>query len=180
MNHAHRALLSPLSDMGGGTAARPPVLTGDTADDVPPPQPTTTSGSGRYVVDVERAPQAIADLRRAADALEAEAVHAQDLADIKPPGLDAVSANAVRVFCEAAVGGQGSLRLALEGAVRRLRADADALEADLKAYLQVDEISLPPAHHLTLHQGHPDGPRCAAHRRRHCCEGVGSNLPPLK
>lgn len=147
MNHADRALLSPLSGMSGGTAALPPALAGDPPDHAPPP--TTTSG--RHLVEVERAPQAIADLRRAADALEVEVAQAQDLANIRPPGLDVVSANAVRAFCEAAVGAQGSLRLALEGAVRRFRADADALEASLKTYLQVDEISLPPAHHLTLH-----------------------------
>ncbi|MGQ0774320.1 MAG: hypothetical protein ACT4NY_07885 [Pseudonocardiales bacterium] len=97
---------------------------------------------------MDRAPQAIADLRRAAEALEAEAENAWNLAQITPPGLDVVSANAVRVFAEAAVGEQGSLRLALIGGARRLRDDADKLEASLKTYLQVDEISLPPAREL--------------------------------
>ncbi|MGH3923283.1 MAG: hypothetical protein ACRDTT_10515 [Pseudonocardiaceae bacterium] len=34
------------------------------------------TGGGRYSVDVDRAPQAIADLRRAADALDVEAQNA--------------------------------------------------------------------------------------------------------
>ena len=59
-----------------------------------------------------------------------------------------VSANAVRVFAEPAVGEQGSLRLALLGAADRFDSDVDKLEASLKAYRQVDEISLPPTRDL--------------------------------
>lgn len=77
-----------------------------------------------------------------------EADYTWTLARIKPPGLDVVSANAVRAFAEAAVGEHGSLRVALEGAARRCEQDTDKLEASLKAYLQVDEISLPPAREL--------------------------------
>lgn len=146
MNHADRALLSPLVSMGGEPSALTPALAGGPPDRRSLPQPATTIGG--CLVDAERAPQAIADLRRAADALEAEAARTHELANIRPPGLDVVSANAVRAFREAAVGAQGSLRSALEGAVRRFRADADELEAGLKTYLQVDEISLPPAHEL--------------------------------
>lgn len=134
--------------MPGGTASPTPAP--GAAPSGPPalPQPTTTTGGGSYSVDVDRAPQAIADLRRAAEALESEATRAWELARIEPPGLDVVSANAVRVFVEAAVGEQGSLRLALIGGAQRLRDDADKLEASLKTYLQVDEISLPPAREL--------------------------------
>lgn len=139
--------------MDGGPATPAPAVGGGTSGPPGLPQPTTTTGGGSYSVDVERAPQAIADLRRAAKALEAEAVRAWDLARITPPGLDVVSANAVRAFAEAAVGEQGSLRLALLGGARRLREDADKLEASLKTYLQVDEISLPPARELKF-EGH--------------------------
>ncbi len=150
MSDAGGARPGALPGMPGGPAAPAPAPGEVTSGPPGLPQPTTTTGGGSYSVDVERAPQAIADLRRAADALEAEATRAWDLANIRPPGLDVVSANAVRVFAEAAIGEQGSLRLALEGAVRRLRADADKLEASLKTYLQVDEISIPQARTLNL------------------------------
>lgn len=153
MSEADGARPGPLAGMPSGPAAPAPAP--DRARYVPPgyPQPTTTTGGGGYSVDVERAPQAIADLRRAADALEAEAARAWDLANVMPPGLDVVSANAVRVFAEAAVGEQGSLRLALEGAVRRLRDDANKLEASLKTHLRADEISIPQARELKF-EGH--------------------------
>jgi hypothetical protein len=137
----------PLPGMGGGPTAPAHAYGGATPGQPGLPQPTTTTGGG-YSVDVERAPQAIADLRRAAQALRQEAEKAWELARITPPGLDVVSANAVRVFAEAAVGEQGSLRLALLGAATRFESDADKLEASLKTYLQVDEISLPPAREL--------------------------------
>jgi hypothetical protein len=107
-----------------------------------------TAGGSGYRVDVERAPQAIADLRRAAEHLRLEADKAIALGRITPPGLDVVSANAVRIFAEAAVGEQGSLRQALFGAADRFSSDADKLEADLKTYLRVDELSLPAAREL--------------------------------
>lgn len=148
MSNPDGARPGPLAGMPGGPAA--PAPGGGAPGQPGLPQPTTTTGGGGYSVDVERAPQAIADLRRAADALDAEAEKAWELALITPPGLDVVSANAVRCFAEAAVGEQGSLRLALRGGARRLRADADKLETSLKTYLQVDEISIPQARELNL------------------------------
>jgi hypothetical protein len=108
------------------------------------------AGSGGFSIDLDRAPQAIADLRAAANVLRDEAKKAWSLARIKPPGLDEVSADAVRIMAEAAVGEQGSLRLALEGAADRFENDADKLEASLKTHRQVDEISIPSARELNL------------------------------
>lgn len=148
MSDAHRSLPAPLPGMAGGPAAPPPAPHGSAPSQPGPPQPTTTASGGSYSVDVERAPQAIADLRHAAQALKDEARNAWNLANITPPGLDVVSANAVRCFVDAAVGEQGSLWLALLGAAARFESDAEKLEASLKTYLQVDEISLPTAREL--------------------------------
>ncbi|MGH3788847.1 MAG: hypothetical protein ACRDRG_20380 [Pseudonocardiaceae bacterium] len=130
----------PLPGMPG--AQDPPLLAGSPS--------ATTAGSGGFSVDLERAPQAIADLRAAADALRVEARRAGDLARITPPGLDAVSADAVRIMVDVAVGEQGSLRLALLGAADRFDGDADKLEAGLKTHRQADEISIPKARELNL------------------------------
>lgn len=153
MSDAGGARPGALPGMGGGPAAAAPAPGGGPSGPPGLPQPTTTGGGG-YSVDVERAPQAIVDLRRAAQALREEAEKAWELARITPPGLDVVSANAVRVFVEAAVGERGSLQLALLGAAARFESDADKLEANLKTYLQVDEISLPAARELKF-EGHP-------------------------
>lgn len=147
MDHADGARLSSLPGMGGGTTASPPVLPSTLRS-----RSATTTGEA-YSIDVEHAPQAIADLRRAAQALIDEARRASDLANIIPPGLDVVSAHAVQVFAEVAAGERGSLRLALLGAAARFQSDADKLEASLRTYLQTDEISIPAARELTW-EGH--------------------------
>lgn len=141
--------------MSGEDGVRPGPLPGMPGAQAPPsptvgsPGTTMTSGGG-FTVDLDRAPQAIADLRAAADALRAEARRAGDLARITPPGLDAVSADAVRIMVDAAVGDRGSLRLALLGAAERFENDAGQLDASLRTYRQVDEISIPKARELNL------------------------------
>src|SRR5262249_26219059 len=114
----------PLPGMGSGPTA-PASAPGRGMSGQPGTgQPATTAGSSSYSVDVERAPQAIADLRRAAQALKDEADNALNLANITPPGLDVVSANATQVFIDAAVGSQRSVRLALLRAAARFEQDA--------------------------------------------------------
>jgi hypothetical protein len=131
----------PLPGMPGAQATPSPA-------DGSPVIPTT--GSGGFSVDLDRAPHAIADLREAARILRVEAENAWNLAIIKPPGLDEVSADAVRIMADAAVGEQGSLRLALIGAADRLVDDANKLEASLKTHRQADEISIPMARELSF------------------------------
>jgi hypothetical protein len=133
--------LGPLPGMPGAQATPSPA-------DGSPIIPTT--GSGGFSVDLDRAPHAIADLREAARVLRVEAENAWNLAIIKPPGLDEVSADAVRIMADAAVGEQGSLRLALIGAADRLVDDANKLEASLKTHRQADEISIPMARELSF------------------------------
>jgi F0F1-type ATP synthase epsilon subunit len=111
---------------------------------------TTTTGGGGFSVDLDHVPQAIADLREAARVLRDEADNAWNLANIRPPGLDEVSADAVRIMADAAVGVQGSLRLALEGAAKRLERDAEKLEAQLRTFRQADETSIPTARKLSF------------------------------
>lgn len=129
--------------MGGGTTTSAAVLQSRAA---------ATTGEA-YSIDVEHAPQAIADLRQAAQALTNEARKASNLANITPPGLDVVSAHAVEVFADVAAGEHGSLRSALLGAAARFLSDADKLEASLRTYLHTDEISIPAARNLNW-EGH--------------------------
>lgn len=125
--------------MGGGTATSAAALLSRSA----------TTASAAYSIDVEHAPQAIADLRQAAQALTNEARKASNLANVTPPGLDVVSAHAAEVFADVAAGEHGSLRGALLGAAARFLSDADKLEASLRTYLHTDEISIPAARELT-------------------------------
>lgn len=140
--------------MSGEDGLRPGPLPGMPGAQAGPTQaegsPGTTTGSGGFSVDLERAPQAIADLREAARTLRIEADNAWSLARISPPGLDAVSADAVRVMAETAVGERGSLQLALRGAAARFDEDADKLEASLRTHRQADEISIPKARVLNF------------------------------
>ncbi|MGH3770676.1 MAG: hypothetical protein ACRDRW_04640 [Pseudonocardiaceae bacterium] len=138
----------PLPGMPGAQATPAPAA-GSSGQPVLP-QPTTTTGSGGFSVDLERAPHAIAELRVAAEALRDEARRAQDLANIWPPGFDDVSEDAVHIMSDAAVGKQGSVRLALLGAAARFENDADKLEASLKTYRRVDRISIPIARELNF------------------------------
>ena len=140
MSGEDKSLPGPLPGMPGAQA---PSLAGGSFG------PSTTGGGG-FSVDLDRAPQAIADLRAAAKALRTEADNARSLARISPPGLDAVSADAVRIMADAAVGEEGSVRLALLGAADRFEDDADKLEVSLRAHRQADEISIPTARELNF------------------------------
>lgn len=135
------ALPSPLPGMPGAQATLPP------AEGSPG---TTTTGSGGFAVDLDRAPQAIADLRTAARVLWDESKNAGNLTNIRPPGEDEVSGDAAQIMVDAAVGKQRSLRLALEGAAVRFENDANKLEAQLRTHRQADEISIPMARELNL------------------------------
>lgn len=140
----------PLAGMSGAQAAPAPAPVREPYQPPGYPQPTTMTGGGGFSVDVERAPQAIADLIHASEVLDAEARNVMNLRNMSPAGLDVVSANAVGVFVDAAVGDNGSLQRALEYAAKRLRDDAHKLEASLASYLGADNYSIPQARELKL------------------------------
>jgi len=98
------------------------------------PPGMTGAGGGMFRIDPELAPQAIADLRHAAQLLRDEVRNAADLANYSSPGQDAVSRDAVKIISDAAIGEQGSLRAALLGGADEFERHAAKLEADLKTY----------------------------------------------
>ncbi|MGH3931069.1 MAG: PE domain-containing protein [Pseudonocardiaceae bacterium] len=137
-----------LPGMPGGSAAAASAPVQKQYEHPGYPHPNTTTGGGAFSVDPELAPQAIADLRRAAQALKDEAMKARDLMNMRTPGLDQVSKNAVAIFVDAAVGEYGSVRQALLAAAHRFESDANKLEASLRAYLGADNYSIPQARTL--------------------------------
>ena len=105
------------------------------------------SGSGAaagFSIDYERLPQAITDLRHAAEFFESRALAAHALANIPAPGSDGVSINAVgQIGKWASDSGQNNLAATLQAGALQLRDLADKLEDDLKAYLRVEQFNFP-------------------------------------
>lgn len=94
-----------------------------------------------FTIDLEHAPQAIADLEAAALFLKGRAKMAQRMANIRPPGVDGVSLNAVdQIGKWASDSGVNNLAATLRIGAEQLSALAGKLRADLQAYLQVDEL----------------------------------------
>ena len=106
------------------------------------------NAGGSFYVSPDDAPQAIADLREAARQMRVLRASAERLAQVRAPGLDEVSAEAVRLIGEKATGSSGSLRMAMWQGAEELEKAADQLEADLKNYLQVEELNIPKAREL--------------------------------
>lgn len=114
------------------------------------------SGSGAaagFSIDYERLPQAITDLRHAAEFFRSRALVAERLANIPAPGVDGVSLNAVEQIGKwASDSGQNNLAATLHAGAKQLEDFAQKLGDDLKTYLQVDELNTPkdPSPGLTL------------------------------
>lgn len=106
------------------------------------------NAGGSFYVSPEEAPQAIADLREAARQMRVLMAEAAELADVKEPGKDEVSIAAVQLIGEKATEKDGALRKALGEGAAELEKAADQLEADLKNYLQVEELNIPTAREL--------------------------------
>jgi hypothetical protein len=95
-----------------------------------------------FQLDLDQAPKAIAAFRQAADQLRDLMVDAMRLANVRPPGLDAVSINVVKEIGQWATGGDsGSLRSALESGAIQLEKTAEALERSLTTHQDIDEVS---------------------------------------
>lgn len=105
------------------------------------------SGNGAaagFSIDYERVPQAITDLRHAAEFFESRVKVAEHLANTPAPGADGVSIYAVEQIGKwASDNSQNNLATTLRTGALQLKTLADKLEEDLKAYLQVEELNLP-------------------------------------
>lgn len=105
-----------------------------------------TQGSGeRFRIEPDQVPQVIADLRSALVKLQQIRMQAEAIARTPSPGLDEVSTNAVRQIGHMAMGPEGSLKAALDAYEVEITKTITGLENDLKTYLGIEEINVPPA-----------------------------------
>jgi hypothetical protein len=96
-----------------------------------------------FQLDIDQAPKAIAAFRQAAEGLRDLMVDAMRLANVRAPGLDAVSINAAREIGQwAAKADAGSLRSTLESGAIQLEKAADALEQSLATYRNAEEANV--------------------------------------
>lgn len=97
-----------------------------------------------FSIDYERVPQAIADLKHAAEFFKSRADVARELATIPAPGLDGVSLNAVAQIGKwASDVGTNNLEATLNAGAKQLEDLAHKLREDLMTYLHVEELNLP-------------------------------------
>jgi hypothetical protein len=95
-----------------------------------------------FQLDLDQAPKAIAAFREAAEGLRDLMVDAMRLANVRAPGLDAVSINAAKEIGQwAASADVSSLRSTLESGAIQMEKTADALEQSLATYQNADEAN---------------------------------------
>lgn len=115
------------------------------ATDGPPTAPSGGSG-GQFFLDLDRAPQVIADLEAALDRVEGLYRAARRAGRIGfAPGDDVVSINAANQVAKMTSGPEGSLTAALFAYQGRLRETIDGLHQQLRTYHQTEELNTPPA-----------------------------------
>lgn len=107
---------------------------------IPRNTPPPAGGTG-FRVDLERAPQAIRELEDALDQLQDLRRDALRLGRVVPPTSDPVSRDAAEVISAAAVGGPGSLLVALEAGIDQITNLVNALRHDLQRYQTGDTSS---------------------------------------
>jgi hypothetical protein len=122
-----------------------------------------TGAAAGFSIDYECVPQAIVDLQEAARFIRKQAETARSLADINtsPPGTDGISQNAVTQIGKWAAEEDGinNLHATLVAGAKQLEDLAQKLGADLKTYLQVEELNLPKTASPGLPQSSPGRPR---------------------
>ena len=96
-------------------------------------------GGGSFTINLERAPEAIRELRRAEAELRSIKEEALSLGRVQPPTRDLVSQDAATVLGAAAVGGPGSLVQALDQGLQHLGAMIEAVETALRDYEASDD-----------------------------------------
>jgi hypothetical protein len=95
-----------------------------------------------FQLDLDQAPHTISTFRQAAQEMRDLKIEAGRLADVRPPGLDAVSINAAKEIGQWALSEeQGSLQWALESGALQLEKAADALERSLTTHQSTDEAN---------------------------------------
>lgn len=95
-----------------------------------------------FQLDLDQAPQAITAFRQVADQLRDLMDEAGRLVEVRAPGDDGVSLNAVKEIGQWAISEEpGSLRWALESGAIQLEKTADALERSLATHRNVDDAS---------------------------------------
>lgn len=100
--------------------------------------------SGQFSIDLDHAPQAIADLKAAAEYLRDRSEKAHLLAVVPAPGADGISIHAADSIGRwASDNSTNNLKATLISGAGQLSSFAEKLEADMRAYLQVDELNLP-------------------------------------
>jgi hypothetical protein len=95
-----------------------------------------------FQLDLDQAPQAIAAFLQVAQGMRDLKVEAGRLAEVPPPGMDAVSINAAKEIGQWAISDEpGSLRWALESGATQLEKAAKALERSLASHRNTDEVN---------------------------------------
>ncbi len=104
--------------------------------------PILDGSAEHFRIDLDQAPQAIARFQQAAHGMRDLMREAAQLANVTPPGRDAVSINAAKEIGQwTASGESGSLLLALESGAIQLEKAAKALQRSLALHRDTDEAS---------------------------------------
>ncbi|MGH3868954.1 MAG: hypothetical protein ACRDQ4_23105 [Pseudonocardiaceae bacterium] len=104
--------------------------------------PILDGSAQHFRIDLDQAPQTIATFRRAVQEMQDLMLEAAQLANVTPPGRDAVSMNAASEIGQWTASGEpGSLYLALESGAIQLEKAADVLERSLALHRDTDEAS---------------------------------------
>lgn len=121
----------PLADRAV-EASDPTVLTDGRV--VPRQVAPAPVGGGAFSVDLDRAPEVLADLHAAVTQLRDLRRDALQLGKIDPGSHDPVSADAAQIIGAVAVGGPGSFVDAVTAGVDQLEALIAAMQAELRDY----------------------------------------------
>jgi hypothetical protein len=121
---------------GAGVQASDPARLTD--GQVIPRQVVDMPTGGSFTVDLERAPQTLRDLTAARDDLLELLADADRLGKVDPGSADDVSRDAATLLSAVAVGGDGSLLLALRAGIDRLNALINGISSELSNYRETE------------------------------------------
>ncbi|MDD7939362.1 hypothetical protein PHK61_13135 [Actinomycetospora lutea] len=96
-------------------------------------------GGGSFTVDLARAPEAIRELETARDELLDIKREAERLGRVEAPTRDLVSIDAAQLLGTVAVGGPGSLLVALDQGIQQIELMLESLRSSLEQYRDSDD-----------------------------------------